>query len=193
MVLDTEPVGDVTVTIGGIADTELTLDKTALTFTTGNWDTEQTVRVTADQDDDAVDEDVVNITHTVSSTADTQYDGVTAGSVAVTVTDDDTPAPDFTLTMEPPTHGDTDVDGKVNLGDTLRYTAVATNTGNVPLENVNVKDALINTSGTDCAESAHRRDLHLHGHLHDRPGGRGQRARLPTPPRPRRMESRTRP
>ena len=53
--------------------------------------------------------------------------------------------------MTPPTHGDTDGDGKVNLGDTLRYTAVAANTGNVPLENVNVKDALINTSGTDCA------------------------------------------
>ena len=71
--------------------------------------------------------------------------------MAVTVTDDETPSPDFALTMEPPTHGDTDTDGEVNLGDTLRYTAVATNTGNVPLENVKVKDALINTSGTDCA------------------------------------------
>ena len=56
MVLDTEPVGDVTVTIGGITDTDLTLDKTTLTFTTGNWDTAQTVRVTAEHDDDAVDE-----------------------------------------------------------------------------------------------------------------------------------------
>ena len=150
VVLDTEPAGNVTVTIGGIADAELTLDKTTLTFTTTNWDTAQTVRVTAEQDDDAVDEEEVTITHTVSSTADTQYDGVTAGSVAITVTDDEVASPDFTLTMEPPTHGDTDVDGTVNLGDTLRYTAVATNTGNVPLENVNVKDALINTSGTDC-------------------------------------------
>ena len=151
VVLDTEPVGDVTVTIGGVTDTDVTLNKTTLTFTTGNWDTAQTVRVTAEQDDDAVDEEEVTITHTVSSTADTQYDGAAAGNVAVTVTDDETPAPDFTLTMEPPVHGDTDVDGKVNLGDTLAYTAVATNTGNVPLENVNVKDALINTSGTDCA------------------------------------------
>ncbi len=150
VVLDTEPVGDVTVTIGGIADTDLTLDKTTLTFTTGNWDTAQEVKVTAEQDDDAVDEEEVTITHTVSSTADTDYDDVAAGNVAVTMTDDEVPSPDFTLTMEPPTHGDTDVDGKVNLGDTLRYTAVATNSGNVPLENVNVKDALINTSGTDC-------------------------------------------
>ena len=151
VVLDTEPEGNVTVTLGGFVDTDLTLDKTILTFTIGDWKTALTVEVTAEQDDDAVDEEEVTITHTVSSTADTQYDGLAAGSVAVKVTDDEVPAPDFTLTMEPPEHGDTDVDGKVNLGDTLRYSAVATNTGNVPLENVNVKDALINTSGTDCA------------------------------------------
>ena len=150
VVLDTEPVGDVTVTLGGVADTDLTLDKTTLTFTTGNWDTAQTVQITAEQDADAVDEDVVSIAHAVSSTADSDYDGLSAGSVAVTVTDDETPSAELTLTMAPPTHGDTDGDGKVNLGDTLRYMAVATNSGNVPLEDVNVKDALINTSGTEC-------------------------------------------
>ena len=37
---------------------------------------------------------------------------MTVASVPVTVTDDDTPSPDFTLTMEPPTHGDTDDDGR---------------------------------------------------------------------------------
>ena len=151
VVLDTEPAGNVTVTLGGITNTDVTLDKTTLTFTTGSWDTAQTVRVTAEQDADAVDEEVVNIAHTVTSADDSDYDGVAAGSVAVTVTDDDVPSPDLTLTMAPPTHGDTDDDGEINLGDTLRYTAVATNSGNVPLENVNVKDALINTSSTDCA------------------------------------------
>ena len=90
VVLDTEPAGNVTVTIGGITNTDLVLDKTTLTFTSGNWDTAQTVKVTAGQDDDAVDEDVVNITHTVSSTADAKYDGLAAAGVAVSVTDDDT-------------------------------------------------------------------------------------------------------
>ena len=80
-----------TVTIGGVTGTDVTLDKTTLTFTTNNWDPAQTVRVTAGQDADAVDEEEVTITHTVSSTADTQYDGLTAGSVAVTVTDDESP------------------------------------------------------------------------------------------------------
>ena len=115
VVLDTEPAGNVVVTLGGVTDTDVTPDETALTFTDQNWDTAQTVTVTAEQDDDAVDEEAVNITHTVASTDDSDYDDLAVASVAVTVTDDDTPAPDFTLTMEPPTHGDTDVDGKVNL------------------------------------------------------------------------------
>ena len=64
--------------------------KTNLTFTSGNWDTAQTVTVTAGQDDDAVNEEVVTIKHTVSSSADTKYDGLAADNVPVTVTDDDT-------------------------------------------------------------------------------------------------------
>ncbi len=90
VVLDTEPVGDVTVTIGGVTGTDVTLNNTTLTFTTGNWNTALTVTVTAVQDDDAVDEEEVTITHTVTSADDADYDGVSAGSVAVTVTDDDT-------------------------------------------------------------------------------------------------------
>ena len=90
VVLDTEPAGDVTVTIGGTTDNDLTLDKTSLTFTTTDWNTPQTVTVTAEQDDDAVDETVVNLTHNVSSTVDNAYDGTIVDSVSVTVIDDDT-------------------------------------------------------------------------------------------------------
>ena len=90
VVLDTAPTGDVTVTIGGATDSDLALDKTSLTFTTTDWDAPQTVTVTAEQDDDAVDEPVVNLTHTVSSTVDNAYDGTIVDSVSVTVIDDDT-------------------------------------------------------------------------------------------------------
>ena len=86
--LDTQPSDDVTVTISGHAGTDVRLDDTELDFTPGNWDTAQTVTVTAGQDDDAT-ADTAELTHTVSSTGDTAYDGLPAPGVDVTVTDDD--------------------------------------------------------------------------------------------------------
>ena len=89
VVLDTQPAGDVTVAIGGVAGADLTLDRMTLIFTDQDWDTPQTVTVTSEQDiADGVDLEVT-VTHTVRSTADGDYDGLRADSVAVTVTDDD--------------------------------------------------------------------------------------------------------
>ena len=90
VVLGTKPTGNVTVTISGHANTDVSLDKTALTFTDQNWSTAQTVTATAAQDDDGVDETDVTLSHTVASTADTDYNGITAGSVTVSITDNDT-------------------------------------------------------------------------------------------------------
>ena len=87
--LDTEPAGDVTVTIGGTTGTDLSLDPASLTFTEQNWDVPQTVTVTAEHDGDAVDEAEATLTHTVTSVDDGNYHGLSAGSVTVTVTDDD--------------------------------------------------------------------------------------------------------
>ena len=93
-VLDTEPSDTVTVTIAG--DGDVTPDPTTLTFTTATWNTPQTVTITAAEDDDAVD-DVATLTHTASGG---DYGSVTA-DLAVTVTDNDTPA--LTLTPTTPT------------------------------------------------------------------------------------------
>ena len=82
--LATEPSEEVTVTITGQTGTELTLDKTALTFTTSNWNTVQTVTVKATNDTDGAD-DPVTLTHTASGG---EYDSVTA-TLPVTVTDND--------------------------------------------------------------------------------------------------------
>ena len=84
VVLSSEPTATVTVTLGGTAGTDLTLDKTSLTFTTSTWDTEQTVTVSAGQDDDAVD-DPATLTHTASGG---DYAGETA-DLPVTVDDDE--------------------------------------------------------------------------------------------------------
>ena len=86
--LSSEPSEDVTVTVSGQAGTDLTLaglsDDATLTFTTSNWNTAQSVTVTAGQDADGAD-DSVTLTHTA---AGAEYDGTTA-TLAVTVTDDD--------------------------------------------------------------------------------------------------------
>ena len=87
VVLDTQPTGDVTVTPSRSddSDTDVTVSS-ALVFSTGNWNTPQTVTVNAAEDSDASN-DAATITHTVSGA---DYASVTAASVNVTVTDSDT-------------------------------------------------------------------------------------------------------
>ena len=65
----------------------VTVTPTVLTFTTGNWDTAQTVTVTAEQDNDADDESV-DVSYTAAST-DAAYNGLAGDVVTVTVTDND--------------------------------------------------------------------------------------------------------
>ncbi len=84
--LATLPTGDVTVTIGGISGTVLTLDKNELTFTTTTWNSPQTVRVTADEDTDKTD-DRETLTHMASGGG---YGGVNKG-LPVTINDNDKP------------------------------------------------------------------------------------------------------
>ena len=74
-----------TVSITGHDGTDLSLDKTNLTFTVDNWDVAQTVTVEAGQDNDG-SADTATLTHTASGG---DYAGITA-DLPVTVTDDDT-------------------------------------------------------------------------------------------------------
>ena len=85
--LATQPSGSVTVSITGQASTDLTLDKTTLTFTVDNWNTAQTVTVKAGQDADGAN-DTGTLTHTASGG---DYVTVTK-DLPVTITDDDTAA-----------------------------------------------------------------------------------------------------
>ena len=82
--LATEPSEEVTVTVAGHAGTDLSLDKETLTFTTSNYDTAQTVKVTAGQDDDGAG-DTATLTH---SAAGGNYADVSA-TLTVTIDDDD--------------------------------------------------------------------------------------------------------
>ena len=79
VVLNSQPAGDVTVTVSGHSGTDLTLSGTTLsgdnelTFTTENWGTAQTVTVKADEDGDAVTDADVTLVHAISSTDDSTY------------------------------------------------------------------------------------------------------------------------
>ena len=85
--LTSQPAHDVTVTISYSGDQDVSIDDQELTFTGSDWETPQTVTVSAAQDDDARD-DVATLSHSVAST-DADYNGITASEVAVTVTDDE--------------------------------------------------------------------------------------------------------
>ena len=87
VVLDSQPTAEVVVTVAGHAGTEVTPSPTSLTFTRSNWDTAQTVTVTAGDDADTVN-DTVTLTHSAAST-DSNYQGITIDDVTVTVTDND--------------------------------------------------------------------------------------------------------
>ena len=87
VVLDSQPTANVTVTVGGAAADVSVEPTTPLTFTASTWNTEQTVTVSAAEDDDAASDAVVTLTHTVSGTG--EYSGVTAGSVTVTIVEKD--------------------------------------------------------------------------------------------------------
>ncbi len=84
--LTTPPTGPVAVVLM-IDNSDVTADATTLNFTVSNWNTEQTVTISAGEDDDGND-DIASITHTVSGGG---YDGasITNAVVTVTVTDND--------------------------------------------------------------------------------------------------------
>ena len=84
LVLDTEPAGDVTVTVEGAGD-DLSVSPSSLTFTTTDWHQAQAVTVSATDDDVDEPTGAVTLTHTVRG-----YGTVAAADVTVTIRDDDT-------------------------------------------------------------------------------------------------------
>ena len=88
VVLESEPTGPVNVTVGGWEGTDVTPAPALLTFIPGNWRVPQEVTLTAAEDDDAIDETLVYLTHTGASS---DYAGVIGPVLHVHVTDNDTP------------------------------------------------------------------------------------------------------
>ena len=82
VVLGSQLAGDVTVSVSGHSGTDLTLDKTALTFTISNWNTAQTVSVTGDAN---ASKAKVTLSHETSSDADPGYHAISVSDVEVSL------------------------------------------------------------------------------------------------------------
>ncbi len=95
--LSTAPTGTVTVTVGGATakvtadtDTGTTGDQTTLSFDATDWNTAQTVTVTAVADDDGADETATLTTTASGAGAYNSLSGIQQPRVAVQVRDDET-------------------------------------------------------------------------------------------------------
>jgi glucose/arabinose dehydrogenase len=96
VVLNAAPTANVTIALTNTAGQTATTP-TSLTFTPQNWDTPQTVTVTAVDDTAVEGPHTGTITHTVTST-DTRYSGLTVAPLTVNITDNDVPPPSGTGT-----------------------------------------------------------------------------------------------
>ena len=98
VVLDSEPTGDVTVTVAGFNNSSVSVDtdpntsgdQNEIVFTTTNYNTERTVAVRAAMDDANFTGETVVLSHDASS-SDALYDDIDIDDVTVAVTDNDEP------------------------------------------------------------------------------------------------------
>ena len=88
VVLGHQPTGDVTVTVtvDDTANNDVTTEEGSLVFTTANWNEPQTVTVRAAEDDDALTDSNVTVSHTVGGA---NYEGVVVPGLTVSITEKD--------------------------------------------------------------------------------------------------------
>ncbi len=99
--LGSQPAGDVTVTVVPGRETPIDVVPSTLTFTPGNWESAQTVTVSAPDDDDAFVEPPVALRHRV---AGGDYEGESAPSVEVMILETDFPG----VSIDDPRAGEAD-------------------------------------------------------------------------------------
>lgn len=91
VVLDTQPASNVVINVRSGDVTEATVDKTALTFTSANWNTPQTVNVNGVNDSNVDGNQTTMVTLSVDDPAsDNAYDSLADKTLDVVTIDDDT-------------------------------------------------------------------------------------------------------
>jgi uncharacterized repeat protein (TIGR01451 family) len=130
VVLTAQPATDVTVTIATGA--QCTFLPSPLTFTTGNWNTAQTVTTTAIND--LLVEGAHSCTTGAITAAGSGYSGVTGTAPTFTITDNDTAS----LLLEKTAN----TTGVTAAGAVISYTIKVTNTGTVIATGITITDTL---------------------------------------------------
>ena len=99
--LESEPTAPVTILVAADdeSDGDLGVSPATLTFTAADWETAQTVTVSAAEDDDAIDGEAT-FSHRATG-ADEGYQGIEIASVAVTEVDDDSAGVTVTADSDP--------------------------------------------------------------------------------------------
>ena len=200
VVLTSQPTADVTVAVTVPPYAGLAADPTGLTFTADDWDTAQTVTVTADADDDALVPAPATLRHAVSG-ADYGAHRVRAADVTVTIVETTVPALAiaggraaesagemvFTVTLstadsQAVLSGYASADGTATAGQD--YTAVR---GHAHLSR-HRRGAAQDRRAAARRRRRRGRGRDLHGHA-ERPGGRGPRRCARPSPTPRRRRA----
>ena len=113
--LNSEPSADVTVTING-AGGDITVNPASLTFTPNNHGTNQSITVSAAEDDDDHTSETATLSHSISGAS--EYTGQSIGNIAVTARDNDTK---ILVDADPNTDGN-QTQLTVREGSTASYT-----------------------------------------------------------------------
>ncbi|MFC5193172.1 hypothetical protein ACFPIK_15480, partial [Algoriphagus aquatilis] len=134
IVLDSQPSGNVIITLTGLDATEGSLSTTTLTFTSANWNVPQTVTVTG-VDDSITDGD---ITYTLTATA--TGGGYSGQTKTIQVINKEILSNDPKISFVK--------SGVYNAASgTITYTFTVTNTGNVTVSGIEIDDEQIGVTG----------------------------------------------
>ncbi len=87
--LNSQPTGDVTIAVSSSDTTEGSVSPSSLTFTSSNWNIEQTVTVTGVEDTEEDGDQTFTISLDTASSTDSNYNGLDPSDVSVTNIDDD--------------------------------------------------------------------------------------------------------
>ncbi len=131
------PSGHVEIRFTGHIGTQLTLDKSLLTFTQANWNVFQTVTLTATEDNEDAEENRVDLVLTASGGG---YDAITPHLTQIIITDND--QPELPLTIGIYDDRKSEGEGRLQLAIELSRTAEETVTVQYATSDVEAREGL---------------------------------------------------